>query len=219
VHESLVSATFHGATHGNPDSASSRQEVRFGERGTLLLGFLAVMASISHVTLANQLRPERVSIEKQCAQFDTEVEQDMTVRGGPNYASLGGLTFRVALAGKKLIADVDGKLLFFPQENFSDGTIGTPNVRLGQAGDIPDRYWPLLTRWPQYLRGEGFDPKMQVCTDDFAEPMVHNTNLSLKGIEGLAISFRARPVAGGSFVRVLCDPVLWNKWASRASQS
>lgn len=215
--------------------------------------------------LLKKASADYVSIEKRCAQFDAEVEQDMTAMGGPNYASLGGLTFREALAGNKLVADVDGKPLFFPKENFSDGSIGTPDViypeapilllfnpqllraslepvfqyassaqwrfsfapaqlgtyplangqtygggeasedsqqpveesadmliltealvRLGQAGDIPDRYWPVLTRWAQYLRGEGFDPKMQLCTDDFAGPMAHNTNLSLKGIEGLA---------------------------------
>ncbi len=205
------------------------------------------------------------SLTQQCVSFDEEVEQDMTSMGGPKYASLGALTFREALAGNKLVADTDGRPLFFPKENFSDGSIATPDViypespilllfnpqllraslepvfqyansaqwrfpfapaqlgtyplangqtygggeasednqqpveesadmliltaalvRLGQGGDIPDRYWPVLTRWAQYLREAGFDPNKQLCTDDFAGPMAHNANLSLKGIEGLA---------------------------------
>jgi hypothetical protein len=202
---------------------------------------------------------------QQCESFDKEVEQDMIAMGGPKYASLGALTFREALAGNKLVADTDGRPLFFPKENFSDGSIATPDViypespilllfnpqllraslepvfqyasstqwrfpfapaqlgtyplangqtygggeaseenqqpveesadmliltaalvRLGEAGDIPDRYWPVLTGWARYLRENGFDPGMQLCTDDFAGPMAHNANLSLKAIEGLA---------------------------------
>lgn len=215
--------------------------------------------------LLSKASAEYASLQQQCTRFDAEVEQDMTSMGGPNYASLGALTFREALAGNKLVADVDGKPLFFPKENFSDGSIATPDViypespilllfnpqllraslepvfqyatsaqwrfpfapaqlgtyplangqtygggetsedsqqpveesadmliltealvRLGQAGDIPSRYWPTMTRWAEYLRGEGFDPKMQLCTDDFAGPMAHNANLSLKAIEGIA---------------------------------
>ena len=45
-------------------------------------------------------------------EFDEEVEQDMTAMGGPKYASLGGLTFREALAGNKLVADVTSRCSF-----------------------------------------------------------------------------------------------------------
>ena len=48
-----------------------------------------------------------------------------------------------------------------------------------------ERYWPLLKRWAEYLRGKGLDPEKQLCTDDFAGHLAHNVNLSLKAIMAL----------------------------------
>ena len=51
--------------------------------------------------------------------------------------------------------------------------------------DFSQKYWGEITRWAEYLRDKGLDPENQLCTDDFAGHMAHNTNLSLKAIVAL----------------------------------
>ncbi len=47
------------------------------------------------------------------------------------------------------------------------------------------RYWPLLSKWADYLKTNGLDPGDQLCTDDFTGLLAHNANLSLKAIVAL----------------------------------
>jgi hypothetical protein len=55
------------------------------------------------------------------------------------------------------------------------------------SGDfaLSREFLPLLERWADYLLAKGLDPEHQLCTDDFAGHLAHNTNLALKAIIAL----------------------------------
>src|SRR5262249_32518511 len=55
-------------------------------------------------------------------------------------------------------------------------------AKLDGKANLANRYFAQCKKWVDYLDDEGFDPANQLCTDDFAGHLAHNTNLSIKAI-------------------------------------
>jgi len=71
---------------------------------------------------------EYPSLVGRCRSFDEEFERDAAGAGGEQYAALATLAYRQCLAANKIAADLDGSMLMFPKENFSNGCIATVDV-------------------------------------------------------------------------------------------
>jgi hypothetical protein len=71
---------------------------------------------------------EETSLRQRGEAFDHELIGDLERVGGRPYAELAVLAYRQTLAANKLVADIDGKPLYFSKENFSNGCIGTVDI-------------------------------------------------------------------------------------------
>ena len=73
-----------------------------------------------------------------------------------------------------------------PVEECGNMLIMTAMVcRLDGSAAFSAPYQNTLKKWVQYLINYGADPGEQLCTDDFAGHLAHNTNLSVKAIMGI----------------------------------
>jgi hypothetical protein len=63
-------------------------------------------------------------------------------------------------------------------------------------GEFIKKYWPLLTRWADYLVANGLDPENQLCSADMFGHLPHCANLALKAILGIAGYAQLCEVAG-----------------------
>lgn len=70
---------------------------------------------------------EAESLRRTCAEFDRKLTAE-TEQFGADYAAVGALAYRQAVAAHKAVTAPDGKLLFLSKENFSNGCIATLDV-------------------------------------------------------------------------------------------
>lgn len=68
------------------------------------------------------------SVAERAEKFDRDLMADLRSTGGEKFAQMTALSYRQSIAAHKLAVDADGKLLFFPKENFSNGCIDTVDV-------------------------------------------------------------------------------------------
>jgi hypothetical protein len=70
-------------------------------------------------------------------------------------------------------------------------------AKIDGNADYAKTYWPTLQKWAAYLKEKGLDPENQLCTDDFAGHLAHNTNLSLKAIVAIRAFAELEDMVGG----------------------
>jgi hypothetical protein len=69
---------------------------------------------------------EAHDLRAECAKFDADLIAKMQ-KVSPEYAQIGALAYRQTVAAHKL-CEIDGKIMFFSKENFSNGCMATLDV-------------------------------------------------------------------------------------------
>ncbi|SRR5579883_80911 len=69
-----------------------------------------------------------LSLNERSRKFDNDLMADLRQAGGDHFAQMAALAYRQSVGAHKMAADADGKLLFFPKENFSNGCVDTVDV-------------------------------------------------------------------------------------------
>lgn len=100
------------------------------------------------------------SLSQRSEAFDNALMTDLRKAGGEHFARMTALSYRQSLAAHKMAADVNGDLLFFPKENFSNGCIDTVDVfypsapvylllnpKLLEGSVVPVLEYASLPRW------------------------------------------------------------------------
>lgn len=107
--------------------------------------------------------PFAIGAKESASDFDaysTKLEKDWSLIGGEEFSALATLSYRQCLAAHKLVRDLDGSLLAFPKENFSNGCIATVdviypacpiflayNLELMKATLLPVMQYSAMPRW------------------------------------------------------------------------
>ena len=86
--------------------------------------------------LLQQAESDYPSLVQQCAAFDQELMADLTSEGGAQYAQIGALAYRQALAGCGLATDGNKQPLLFTKENTSNGDIATVDVMFPMSPEL-----------------------------------------------------------------------------------
>lgn len=86
--------------------------------------------------------------------------------------------------------------------------------------EYAQKHWETLKGWAEYLSKEGLDPKLQLCTDDFAGHLARNSNLSIKAIVALGSFLKMADLLGDEisvikYKSLVKDMV--NKWMEMAA--
>ncbi len=87
-------------------------------------------------------------------------------------------------------------------------------VSFGADDELIRQYTPLIEKWVSYLDRYGDDPGEQLCTDDFADHLSRNINLSAKAIVGIACVSRIMKRIGREN-----DAAKWEKRAHEMAES